>query len=117
MDVEIQGPNGGSNKAVAPLTANYGPSSLLIGEFPKANDKDQHEAFAMRKAITVTVPKKFQKIAENLLSFNDKNIHPYTIGDPPPQRKKNSPSLPVRKYPQLAGATELNPPQYAKEQT
>ncbi|KAF8941354.1 hypothetical protein EDD21DRAFT_376691 [Dissophora ornata] len=58
VDVEIKGTNGGSIKGVAPLIANYGSSSLLIGEFPNANDKDQHEAFAKRKAITVTVPKK-----------------------------------------------------------
>ncbi|KAG0202756.1 hypothetical protein BGX28_004799 [Mortierella sp. GBA30] len=56
VDVEIKGTNGGQLKGVAPLIANYGKSSLYIDEFPNANDKDSHEAFAKRKAITVKVP-------------------------------------------------------------
>ncbi|KAG0243346.1 hypothetical protein B0O80DRAFT_493119 [Mortierella sp. GBAus27b] len=45
----------GSFKGVAPLIANYGPKSLLIGEFPNAGDNDQRAAFSKRKAITVKV--------------------------------------------------------------
>ncbi|KAF9432114.1 hypothetical protein BGZ76_011248 [Entomortierella beljakovae] len=55
VDVEIKGKKGGSIKGVVPLIANYGPKSLLIGEFPGAKDDDKHAAFAKRKAITVTV--------------------------------------------------------------
>jgi hypothetical protein len=57
VDVEIKGKKGGSIKGVVPLIANYGPGSFKIGEFPGANDKDGHEAFAKRKAITVRGPK------------------------------------------------------------
>ncbi|KAF9360426.1 hypothetical protein BGX26_009413 [Mortierella sp. AD094] len=56
-DIEIKGTNGGKLTGVSPLIANYGKNSLLIGEFPKPNDKDSHEAFAKRKPITITVPK------------------------------------------------------------
>ncbi|KAF9111372.1 hypothetical protein BGX27_005011 [Mortierella sp. AM989] len=55
VDIEIKGKKGGSIKGVTPLIANYGPGSLKIDEFPNAKDKDQHEAFAKRKPITVTV--------------------------------------------------------------
>ncbi|KAF9174496.1 hypothetical protein BGX21_002767 [Mortierella sp. AD011] len=58
VDIEIKGKNGGKLKGVAPLIANYGPKSLLIGEFPRSTDKDNHQAFAKRKSITITVPKK-----------------------------------------------------------
>ncbi|KAI1319089.1 hypothetical protein EDD11_004978 [Mortierella claussenii] len=58
VDVEIKGTNGGQLKGVSPLIANYGPGSFKIGEFPGANDKDGHEQFAKRKAITITVPPK-----------------------------------------------------------
>ncbi|KAF9165002.1 hypothetical protein BGX21_003304 [Mortierella sp. AD011] len=53
VDIEIKGSKGGSIKGVKPLIANYGPKSLLIGEFPNASDNDQHQAFAKRKAITI----------------------------------------------------------------
>ncbi|KAG9326146.1 hypothetical protein KVV02_005651 [Mortierella alpina] len=53
VDVEIQGKKNGAIKGVVPLFANYGKKSLLIDEFPRANDKDAHEAYAKRKAITV----------------------------------------------------------------
>ncbi|KAG0367680.1 hypothetical protein BGZ54_003476, partial [Gamsiella multidivaricata] len=58
VDVNIKGTNGGKLKGLVPLLANYGKNSLLIGEFPNASDKDQHEAFAKRKSITITVPAK-----------------------------------------------------------
>ncbi|KAF9174498.1 hypothetical protein BGX21_002765 [Mortierella sp. AD011] len=55
-DIVIKGgPNGGTLKGVAPLIANYGPSSLAIGEFGN-NGPDGSEAFAKRKAITIKVP-------------------------------------------------------------
>jgi hypothetical protein len=58
-DIEIQGgSNGGSIKGLVPLIANYGPSSLLIPEFPLPSSPDQHEAFAKRKSITVKVPRR-----------------------------------------------------------
>ncbi|KAF9207902.1 hypothetical protein BGZ49_010256 [Haplosporangium sp. Z 27] len=56
-DIVIKGTNGGTLKGVSPLIANYGPKSLLIGEFPKPSDKDSHEAFSKRKPVTITVPK------------------------------------------------------------
>ncbi|KAF8978301.1 hypothetical protein BGZ46_006621 [Entomortierella lignicola] len=54
-DIEIVGgPKGGSLKGVAPLIANYGPSSFAIGEFGSGQN-DQSAAFSKRKAITITV--------------------------------------------------------------
>ncbi|KAF9104575.1 hypothetical protein BGX27_010038 [Mortierella sp. AM989] len=58
VDITIKGTNGGKLKGVQPLIANYGKKSLLIGEFPNPKDKDGHEAFAKRKPIIITVPKK-----------------------------------------------------------
>ncbi|KAG0011035.1 hypothetical protein BGZ80_001002, partial [Entomortierella chlamydospora] len=55
VDIEVKGSKGGSIKGVKPLIANYGPKSLLIGEFPNASDNDQHQAFAKRKSITIKV--------------------------------------------------------------
>ncbi|KAI8605949.1 hypothetical protein EDD21DRAFT_298842 [Dissophora ornata] len=56
-DIEIQGgSNGGQLKGVVPLIANYGSRSLLIPEFPLASQGDEHQAFATRKAITISVP-------------------------------------------------------------
>ncbi|KAF9548798.1 hypothetical protein BGW38_009593, partial [Lunasporangiospora selenospora] len=46
------------SNCVVPLLANYGPKSLLIGEFPRPADKDGREAFAKRRKITVRVPAK-----------------------------------------------------------
>ncbi|KAF8941353.1 hypothetical protein EDD21DRAFT_322793 [Dissophora ornata] len=54
-DITIKGTNGGTVTGVAPLYANYGPSSLLIPEFPNPTDPDMHEAFAKRPAVTITV--------------------------------------------------------------
>ncbi|KAF8928261.1 hypothetical protein EDD21DRAFT_383625 [Dissophora ornata] len=54
-DITIKGANGGTLSGVAPLYANYGPSSLYIPEFSKPTDPDMHEAFAKRAAVTITV--------------------------------------------------------------
>ncbi|KAK3813154.1 MAG: hypothetical protein J3Q66DRAFT_347537 [Benniella sp.] len=55
-DIEIKG---GSNarqfKGVAPLIANYGSDSPLIGEFPQPGDDDKRELFAKRKPVTLRV--------------------------------------------------------------
>ncbi|KAF9988077.1 hypothetical protein BGZ65_012466, partial [Modicella reniformis] len=56
-DIEITGgSNGGKLTGVVPLIANYGPDSLLIGEFPSAGSDDGSAAFDKRVSITVTVP-------------------------------------------------------------
>ncbi|KAG0326038.1 hypothetical protein BG004_003054 [Podila humilis] len=52
-DIEIKGVDGGSISGVEPLYANYGPDSVYIGEFPNANQDDNHQAFDKRKPITV----------------------------------------------------------------
>ncbi|KAF9113888.1 hypothetical protein BGX27_000644 [Mortierella sp. AM989] len=56
-DVVIQGTNGGSISGVAPLIANYGPSSPLIKELALSNGDYGQAYFAARKPITVTVPR------------------------------------------------------------
>jgi len=58
VDIKINGMNGGQIKGVAPLIANYGPKSALIGEFPLANQDDGSKLFSKRKAITIKVAKK-----------------------------------------------------------
>ncbi|KAF8938293.1 hypothetical protein EDD21DRAFT_352570, partial [Dissophora ornata] len=56
-DIVIQGTNGGSLSGVAPLIANYGPSSPFIQEMALANGNYGQAYFAARTPITVTVPK------------------------------------------------------------
>ncbi|KAF9096102.1 hypothetical protein BGX27_001172, partial [Mortierella sp. AM989] len=53
-DIEIKGTNGGKLTGVEPLIANYGPSSVYIGEF-SSGQNDGREEFAKRKPITVTI--------------------------------------------------------------
>ncbi|KAF8980037.1 hypothetical protein BGZ46_004718 [Entomortierella lignicola] len=55
-DVVIQGTNGGSISGLAPLIANYGPSSPFIQEQSLANGDYGQAYFAARKPITVTAP-------------------------------------------------------------
>ncbi|KAF9581999.1 hypothetical protein BGW38_000797 [Lunasporangiospora selenospora] len=55
-DVVIQGTNGGSLSGVAPLFANYGPSSPFIPEKAVSNGDWGEKHFKARKPITVTVP-------------------------------------------------------------
>ncbi|KAG0318114.1 hypothetical protein BGZ99_005862 [Dissophora globulifera] len=57
-DIIIQGTNGGTLSGVAPLIANYGPSSPFIQELALANGDYGQALFAARKPITITVPKK-----------------------------------------------------------
>ncbi|KAG0050046.1 hypothetical protein BGZ83_005167 [Gryganskiella cystojenkinii] len=56
-DVVIQGTNGGTFSGLAPLIANYGPSSPFIQEQALANGDYGQAYFAARQPITVTVPK------------------------------------------------------------
>ncbi|CAO3564650.1 unnamed protein product [Mortierella alpina] len=56
-DIIIKGKAGGSISGVAPLFANYGPSSVLIPEFGGAGNPDGSEHFAKRKRVTITVGK------------------------------------------------------------
>ncbi|KAF9994219.1 hypothetical protein BGZ65_010173 [Modicella reniformis] len=56
-DVVIQGTNGGTFSGLAPLIANYGPSSPLIKELAVSGGDYGQAYFAARKSITITVPK------------------------------------------------------------
>ncbi|KAG0303787.1 hypothetical protein BGZ98_006290 [Dissophora globulifera] len=55
-DIVIQGTNGGSLSGVAPLFANYGPSSPFIPEKAVSGGNWGQQYFAARKPITVTIP-------------------------------------------------------------
>ncbi|KAF9922299.1 hypothetical protein FBU30_007609 [Linnemannia zychae] len=55
-DVNIQGTNGGSLSGVAPLFANYGPSSPFIPEKAVSGGNWGKQYFDARKPITITVP-------------------------------------------------------------
>ncbi|KAF9323431.1 hypothetical protein BG006_001444 [Podila minutissima] len=65
-DVVIQGTNGGSLSGVAPLFANYGPSSPYIPEKAVSNGDWGKQYFDARKNITITVPA--QKLKRQLVN-------------------------------------------------
>ncbi|KAG0370219.1 hypothetical protein BC939DRAFT_448472 [Gamsiella multidivaricata] len=67
-DVVIQGTNGGSLSGVAPLFANYGPSSPLIPERAVSGGDWGKKYFDARKPITVTVPA--QKLKRQVVDMN-----------------------------------------------
>ncbi|KAF9175047.1 hypothetical protein BGX20_008604 [Mortierella sp. AD010] len=60
-DVVIQGTNGGSLSGVAPLFANYGPSSPLIPERSTYGGNWGKQYFDARPSITITVPAQKRK--------------------------------------------------------
>ncbi|KAF9204399.1 hypothetical protein BGZ49_005328 [Haplosporangium sp. Z 27] len=67
-DVVIQGTNGGSLSGVAPLFANYGPSSPLIPERATYSSNWGQQYFNARRPITVTVPA--QKVKRQVVTPN-----------------------------------------------
>ncbi|KAF9111346.1 hypothetical protein BGX27_005048 [Mortierella sp. AM989] len=67
-DVIIHGTNGGSLSGVAPLFANYGPSSPYIPEKATSGGNWGKQFFDARKPITVTVPA--QKLKRQIVTSN-----------------------------------------------
>ncbi|KAG9324589.1 hypothetical protein KVV02_005122 [Mortierella alpina] len=67
-DIVIQGTSGGSLSGVAPLFANYGPSSPYIPEKAVSGGDWGKKYFDARKPITVTVPA--QKLKRQVVSTN-----------------------------------------------
>ncbi|KAI1314662.1 hypothetical protein EDD11_001915 [Mortierella claussenii] len=68
-DIVIQGTKGGSLSGVAPLFANYGPSSPYIPERAVGGGNWGKQYFDARKSITVTVPA--QKLQRQIVPLNN----------------------------------------------